>query len=46
MTIVHLNAHQNLSEITGRDAKTILKTIGGMRVYRGIRPYQPPEKGA
>lgn len=39
-----LNA-QELSEITGRDAKTILKTIGGMRVYRGIRPYQPPEQG-
>lgn len=35
-----LNARQ-LSEITGRDADTILKTIGGMRVYRGIRPYNP-----
>ncbi len=35
-----LNARE-LSEITGRNATTILKTIGGMRVYRGIRPYQP-----
>lgn len=32
-----------LSGITGRDAPTILKTIGGMRIYRGIRPYQPSE---
>ena len=29
-----------LARITGRDAKTILRTIGGLRVYRGIRPYQ------
>ena len=35
-----LNALE-LSEITGRSAETILKTIGGMRVYRGIRPYHP-----
>ena len=35
-----LNALE-LSEITGRGAETILKTIGGMRVYRGIRPYHP-----
>lgn len=27
-----------LEEDTGRDAKTILKTFGGIRVYRGIRP--------
>lgn len=39
-----LNAQQ-LGEITGRDAKTILKTIGGLRVYRGIRPYQPSDEG-
>lgn len=25
---------------TGRDAKTILKTFGGILVYRGIRPVQ------
>jgi hypothetical protein len=24
---------------TGRDARTILKTFGGIRVYRGIRPF-------
>jgi len=34
-----------LSEIIGRDASTILKTIGGVRVYRGIRPYQPSDEG-
>lgn len=39
-----LNA-QELGEITGRDASTILKTIGGVRVYRGIRSYQPPSEG-
>lgn len=27
-----------LEEKTGRDAPTILKTVGGMRVYKGIRP--------
>ncbi len=27
-----------LEDLTGRDAATILKTIGGMRVYKGIRP--------
>ena len=32
-----------LAEIIGRDASTILKTIGGVRVYRGIRPYQPSD---
>ena len=41
-----VNGHQpldalELAEITGRDAATILKTIGGLRVYRGIRPHQP-----
>lgn len=30
-----------LAEITGRDAGTILKTIGGVRIYRGIRPHHP-----
>ena len=30
-----------LAEITGRDAATILKTIGGVRIYRGIRPHIP-----
>ena len=30
-----------LAEITGRDAATILKTIGGLRIYRGIRPHHP-----
>ena len=39
-----LNAKE-LSEITQRDAPTILKTIGGVRVYRGIRPYQSPVEG-
>lgn len=29
-----------LEEETGRDAQTILKTFGGIRVYRGIRPIQ------
>jgi hypothetical protein len=31
---------QELEEDTGREAKTILKTFGGLRVYRGIRPIQ------
>ena len=35
-----LNARE-LAEITGRAAATILKTIGGIRIYRGIRPCQP-----
>lgn len=34
-----LNA-QELAAITGREAATILKTIGGIRIYRGIRPCQ------
>lgn len=29
-----------LAEITGRDAQTILKTVGGLRVYQGIRPFE------
>lgn len=29
---------KELEADTGRDAKTILKTFGGIRVYRGIRP--------
>ena len=36
---------RELAEITDRDAPTILKTIGGMRVYRGIRPYTPASEG-
>ncbi len=28
-----------LGEITGRNAETILKTVGGVRIYRGIRPF-------
>jgi len=31
---------KELEEDTGRDARTILKTFGGIRVYRGIRPIQ------
>lgn len=34
-----LNARE-LADLTGRNASTILKTIGGIRVYRGIRPYR------
>lgn len=30
-----------LGEITGRDSETILKTIGGVRIYRGIRLHHP-----
>jgi hypothetical protein len=29
---------RELEAETGRDARTILKTFGGIRVYRGIRP--------
>ena len=35
-----LNARE-LADITGRGASTILKTIGGIRIYRGIRPCPP-----
>lgn len=31
---------RELEEATGRDSQTILKTFGGIRVYRGIRPVQ------
>lgn len=31
---------QELADDTDRDARTILKTFGGIRVYRGIRPVQ------
>lgn len=31
---------EELEEDTQRDARTILKTFGGIRVYRGIRPIQ------
>ncbi len=37
-----LNALE-LGEITGRVPATILKTIGGIRIYRGIRPHQPSQ---
>ena len=30
---------RELSEKTGRNASTILKTFSGMRIYKGIRPY-------
>lgn len=30
-----------LAERTNRPAATILKTVGGTRVYKGIRPYHP-----
>ncbi len=35
-----LNALE-LAALTGRNASTILKTIGGVRIYRGIRPHHP-----
>ena len=38
---VPLNALE-LADRTGRNAATILKTIGGVRVYRGIRPFHSP----
>jgi hypothetical protein len=31
---------RELETDTGREAKTILKTFGGLRVYRGVRPVQ------
>ena len=34
---IPLNALE-LAELTGRNPSTILKTIGGVRIYRGIRP--------
>ena len=35
---------RELGEITRRDPATILKTIGGVRIYRGIRPHLPSLK--
>ena len=35
---------RELGKATGRDPQTILKTIGGMRVYRGIRPHHPSQE--
>ena len=32
---------EDLGKKLGRSADTILKTIAGPRVYRGLRPYQP-----
>ncbi len=32
---------RELAAQTGRDANTILKTLGGTRIYKGIRPYIP-----
>ncbi|MBL8102259.1 MAG: hypothetical protein JNM02_07005 [Anaerolineales bacterium] len=34
---------EDLGKRLGRPADTILKTIAGPRVYRGLRPYQAPE---
>lgn len=31
-----------LAQLTGRDAQTILKTVGGLKVYMGLRPYVHP----
>ncbi|MCU0497582.1 MAG: hypothetical protein MUF87_09550 [Anaerolineae bacterium] len=33
-----LSAHE-LAAITGRDAKTIVRTLGGTTIYKGIKPY-------
>ena len=35
-----------LAEITGRDPEKILKTIGGVRIYRGIRPHHISSEAA
>lgn len=32
---------RELAEQTGRDANTILKTLSGIRIYKGIRPHLP-----
>lgn len=40
---VPLNPRE-LADITGRDAQTILKTVGGPTTYRGIRAYHPEAK--
>lgn len=34
---------KELSERTNRQAAVILKTFGGVRVYKGVRPYIPVE---
>ncbi|QYK49889.1 MAG: hypothetical protein KF701_05685 [Anaerolineales bacterium] len=34
---------EELGELLGRPAQTILRTISGARVYRGIRPVLPAE---
>lgn len=31
---------RELSDAIGRSPETILKTLGGRRIYKGIRPYQ------
>lgn len=31
---------RELEDDTGRDARTILKTFGGIRIYRGVRPVE------
>lgn len=35
-----------LAEATQRDANTILKTFGGIKVYRGIRPFSTADEDA
>jgi hypothetical protein len=35
---------EELSKRLGKSADTILRTIAGPRVYRGLRPYQPESK--
>jgi hypothetical protein len=32
---------RELANDTGRSADVILKTLGGIKVYKGIRPYNP-----
>lgn len=39
----HPLSANELAGITGRNAATILKTIGGVRIYRGIRPHHSPD---
>lgn len=35
----HPQTPRELATVTGRDANTILKTLGGTKIYKGIRPY-------
>lgn len=35
---------RQLAERTGRDAPTILRTLSGTQIYKGIRPYQPSDE--